>query len=89
MEVGFRASKGDRDRILEKKQQGNKSLRISIAVEYDIGFRVEAASNTSIVALRVVGGDEKGTQCLGHPVPGGYKFGDLVFQVGGVSNLRQ
>jgi hypothetical protein len=25
----------------------------------------EAGSNTSIVALRVVGGDEKGTQCLG------------------------
>jgi hypothetical protein len=28
-------------------------------------FRVEAGSNTSAVALRVVGGDEKGTQCLG------------------------
>jgi hypothetical protein len=27
--------------------------------------RVEAGSNTSTVALRVVGGDEKGTQCLG------------------------
>jgi hypothetical protein len=26
--------------------------------------RVEAGSNTSSVALRVVGGDEKGTQCL-------------------------
>jgi hypothetical protein len=26
--------------------------------------RVEAGSNTSTVALRVVGGDEKGTQCL-------------------------
>jgi hypothetical protein len=26
---------------------------------------VEAGSNTSTVALRVVGGDEKGTQCLG------------------------
>jgi hypothetical protein len=25
---------------------------------------VEAGSNTSTVALRVVGGDEKGTQCL-------------------------
>jgi hypothetical protein len=25
----------------------------------------EAGSNTFIVALRVVGGDEKGTQCLG------------------------
>jgi hypothetical protein len=28
-------------------------------------FSVEAGSNTSIVALRVVGGDEKKTQCLG------------------------
>jgi hypothetical protein len=27
--------------------------------------RVEAVSNTSIVTLRVVGGEEKGTQCLG------------------------
>jgi hypothetical protein len=26
---------------------------------------VEAGSNTSTVALRVVGGNEKGTQCLG------------------------
>jgi hypothetical protein len=44
---------------------------------------VEAVSNTSTVALRVVG-DEKG-----HLVPGGYKYGDLAFQVGGFSNLRQ
>jgi hypothetical protein len=54
---------------------------------------VKAASNNFTVALRVVGGDEKGTQCLGvllgHPVPGGYKYGDLALQVGGVSNLRQ
>jgi hypothetical protein len=28
-------------------------------------LRVEAISNTSTVALRVVGGDGKGTQCLG------------------------
>jgi hypothetical protein len=27
--------------------------------------REEACSNTSTVALRVVGGDEKGTECLG------------------------
>jgi hypothetical protein len=45
--------------------------------------RVEAGWNTSTVALRVVGGDEKGTQCLGHPVPGGYKIGDLALQVWG------
>jgi hypothetical protein len=43
------------------------------------------------VALRVVRGDWKGTQCpgvyLGHPVPGGYKYGDLALQVGGVSRI--
>jgi hypothetical protein len=60
---------------------------------YQVSSRVEAGSNTSTVALRDVGGDEKGTQCLGtylgHPVPGGYKYGDLVLQVGGVSKLIQ
>jgi hypothetical protein len=54
---------------------------------------MEAGSNTSTVALRVVAGNEKGTQCpgaqLGHPVPGGYKYEDLTLQVGEVSNLRQ
>jgi hypothetical protein len=49
--------------------------------------RVEAGSNTSTAVLRVLGGDQKRTQ--GHPVPGGYKDGDLALQVGGVSNLRQ
>jgi hypothetical protein len=52
---------------------------------------VEAGSNTSTVALRVVGSDEKGTQCLGiklgQPVPGGYTYGDLALQIGGVSNV--
>jgi hypothetical protein len=51
---------------------------------------VEAGWNTSAVAQRVVRGDEKGTHCpgveLGHLIPGGYKYGDLVLQVGGVSN---
>jgi hypothetical protein len=51
---------------------------------------VEVGYNTSTVALRVVRGDEKGTQCpgvyLGHLVPGGYKYGDLALQVGGVPN---
>jgi hypothetical protein len=55
--------------------------------------RVKVGSNTSTASLRVVGGDEKGTQCLGaqpgHPVPGRYKYVDLVLQVGGVSNLRE
>jgi hypothetical protein len=41
--------------------------------------------------MRVVRGDGKGTQCLGvylgHPVPGGYKYEDLVLQVGGVSKI--
>jgi hypothetical protein len=53
--------------------------------------RVEAGQNTSTVALRVVRGDRKGTQCprvyLGHPVPEGYKYGDLALQVGGVSRI--
>jgi hypothetical protein len=55
--------------------------------------RVEAGSNVSTVALRVVGGDEKRTQSpgvyVGHPVPGGYIYGDLDLHVVGASNLRQ
>jgi hypothetical protein len=34
-------------------------------VRYELNIYVEAGSNTSTVALRVVGGDEKETQCLG------------------------
>jgi hypothetical protein len=49
---------------------------------------VEAGSNTSTVTLRVVGGDEKEPSARGIPL-GGYKYGDLALQVGGVSNLRQ
>jgi hypothetical protein len=41
---------------------------------------------TSTVALRVVKGDGKETQCLGvqlgQPVPGGYKYGDLASRLG-------
>jgi hypothetical protein len=52
---------------------------------------VEAGYNSSTVALPVIRGDGKGTQCpgvyLGHSVPGGYKYGDLVLQVGGVSRI--
>jgi hypothetical protein len=48
---------------------------------------VEAGYNTATVAMRVVRGGGKGTQypgvCLSHPAPGGYKYGDLAFQVGG------
>jgi hypothetical protein len=54
---------------------------------------VEAGLNTFTIALRVAGGDEKGAQYLeeklGHLVLGGYKYGELVLQVGGVSNLIQ
>jgi hypothetical protein len=49
---------------------------------------VEAGSSTSTIALRFVECDEKGNRCLrvklGHPVPGGHKYRDLVFQVGGL-----
>jgi hypothetical protein len=55
-------------------------------------LRAEAGSNTSTIALRVIGGDKKGVQCpgvkLGHTIPEGYEYGDLALQVG-VSNLRQ
>jgi hypothetical protein len=44
--------------------------------------RVEAGLNTSTVALRVVGDDER------EPSAWGYKYGNLAFRVGGVSNLR-
>jgi hypothetical protein len=45
-------------------------------------------SNNSIVALRVLGGEKKGTQCLelGHPVPGGHEYGDLALLVGGIES---
>jgi hypothetical protein len=49
---------------------------------------MEAGSNTSTVALREVGGDEKGTQCLGHNWAILF-LGDLALQVGGVSSLGQ
>jgi hypothetical protein len=39
---------------------------------------MEAGLNTSTIALRDIGGDEKGTLCLsvllGHPVPEGHKI---------------
>jgi hypothetical protein len=37
----------------------------SSMVQMHIESRVEAGSNNSTVTLRVVRGDEKGTQCLG------------------------
>jgi hypothetical protein len=53
---------------------------------------VKTRSNGSTVALRVVGGDEKGTQCLGYNWATLFledKYGDLALQVRGVWNLRQ
>jgi hypothetical protein len=45
---------------------------------------------TSTAALRVVRGDKKGNpvpgSITGPPGPGGYKYGDLALQVGGVSD---
>jgi hypothetical protein len=49
-------------------------------------FLFSIAHRNSTVALRVVGGEEKGTQWLGaqlgHPVPVGYKYRDLTLQAG-------
>jgi hypothetical protein len=50
------------------------NLKLVYVYVYVYVSRVGARSNTSTVALRVVGGDEKVTQCLGlepdHPLPG-------------------
>jgi hypothetical protein len=40
-------------------------LRGEVRTHQETQTRVEAESNTSTVALRVVGGDKKGTQCPG------------------------
>jgi hypothetical protein len=49
--------------------------------------RVEVCSNTSIVALRVVGGEER------EPSAQGYNwatlYGHMTLQIGGASNLRE
>jgi hypothetical protein len=45
--------------------------------------------NNHVVTLGPVRADEKGKHCpglqLGHPVPGGYKYGDLALQVGSLN----
>jgi hypothetical protein len=54
--------------------------------------RVKVGSNTSTVALRVVGGDEREPTAWrynGATLSLGDKYADLALQVGGVSNLRQ
>jgi hypothetical protein len=40
-------------------------MQINKELNNTLSARMEAGSNTSTVALRVVGGDEKGSQCLG------------------------
>jgi ribosomal protein S9 len=45
-----------------KWQERNQAAKIRL---HSVLSLVEAGSNTSIVVLRVVGGDEKGTECLG------------------------
>jgi hypothetical protein len=45
----------------------------TVYITIPCGGRIE----TSIVALRVVGGDEKGTQCLGVQLEK-YKYGDRL-----------
>jgi hypothetical protein len=49
---------------------------------------VDAGSNTSTIALRVVRDVEQVSQCLGVLVLKTL-YGDLALQVGGVLNLRQ
>jgi hypothetical protein len=39
---------------------------VTIELLLEVEFSVEARSNISTAALLVVGGDEKGTQCLGY-----------------------
>jgi hypothetical protein len=52
----------------------------------DVLGLVLIGSYTSTVDLKVVGGDDTGTQCPGvypgYPVPGRYKYGGLPLQVG-------
>jgi hypothetical protein len=59
------------------------SMNLLIYVHMLFLIRVEEGLNTSTIALRVVGGNRKGTKSLG------YKYGDVALQVVGVSNLRQ
>jgi hypothetical protein len=56
-----------------------------------VGSRVEAGYNTSTVVPASRKRRRKGNPVpgvyLGHPVPGGYKYGDLALQVGEVSRI--
>jgi hypothetical protein len=70
--------------VLSSESDGNE-VWYCWFIRNGIYYRVEVGSNTSTEALPVVEGDEKGTRCS----YGGYKYGDLALQVGGVSNRRQ
>jgi hypothetical protein len=54
--------------VIKKHFLGYEIEVVGLTLRYITGAsrrsRVEAGSNTSAVALRVVGDDEKGTQCL-------------------------
>jgi hypothetical protein len=55
----------DRRCSIDKKNSGRESQGALRQDALTLTLSVEAGSNTSTVVLRVVGGDEKGTQCLG------------------------
>jgi hypothetical protein len=80
--------RGLAEAIVDKQREGrgvlgNKAAIGSRDVFYWVRPGVIRKANSST-------GDKKGAQCpgvqLGHFVAGGYKFGDLALQVGGVSN---
>jgi hypothetical protein len=68
------------------------NLYVLVRINPVFKSRVEARSNTSTVALRVVGGDEKETRCqgvqLGHPVRRGYKYVDWPSRFGSLESVR-
>jgi hypothetical protein len=51
--------------IRSRSQTVQHTLKYEVIAVVINFSRVEAGANTSIVALQVVGGDEKGTHCLG------------------------
>jgi hypothetical protein len=63
------------------------SLSLSLSLSVRGGGGLDTSTTQSVLVVR---GDKKGTQCpgvyLGHPVPVGYKYGNLALQVGGVSD---
>jgi hypothetical protein len=83
---------GVSDTTIRHNTQITHHTKLHTTLKQNTAPRMEASLNISTVALRVVGGDENGTQYFGYNWPNcswGYKYGDLTLQVGGVSNLRQ